>query len=140
MRPKFEWDQSDPDPGTNYTYAEFDILYEDGTPVLPTIQHWQGTTANHNSFTIGSDLPSNRLLQIRVRVTDGYAWSAWSPYTWFIINRAPSASVTFPSGTESNPTIVLNNFRPVIGWNQSDPDTGYSFSYYQIQVAESSGE
>jgi hypothetical protein len=139
VRPKFEWDQSDPDPGTNYTYAEFDILYEDGTPVLPTIQHWQGTTANHNSFTIGSDLPSNRLLQIRVRVTDGYAWSAWSPYTWFIINRAPSASVTFPSGTESNPTIVLNNFRPVISWNQSDPDTGYSFSYYQIQVAESSG-
>lgn len=139
VRPKFEWDQSDPDPGTNYTYAEFDILYEDGTPVLPTIQHWQGTTANHNSFTIGSDLPSNRLLQIRVRVTDGYAWSAWSPYTWFIINRAPSASVTFPSGTESDPTIVLNNFRPVIGWNQSDPDTGYSFSYYQIQVAESSG-
>jgi hypothetical protein len=140
LTPTLEWDQSDPDPGTYYTYVEIDIFYADGiTKVRPTINGWQGTYATHNSLLVDADLPAGVPMQVSVRVTDGFAWSQWSSTTWMLINRAPTAAMTYPDGTYASPTIIQNILRPVFAWNQSDPDSPTTYSDYQIQVADAGG-
>src|SRR5690606_33404894 len=48
------------------------------------------------------------------------------------------ATLTFPTGTSSNPTIV-DTLRPTIRWNQTDPDAGAIFEYFEVEITTNTG-
>ncbi|SDO28184.1 PKD domain-containing protein [Paenibacillus sp. yr247] len=91
LRPTFQWNQTDPDLGTTFTYFQMQITNEANDAVLDTGQFYQGTTSNLGSWKSNQDLPAGQKLRVRVRVFDGVAWSDYSAQTWFYINRAPVA-------------------------------------------------
>jgi PKD repeat protein len=92
LRPTFQWNQTDPDSGTTFTYFQMQITNEaNNVMVQDTGQFYQGTTSNLGSWMINQDLPAGQKLRVRVRVFDGVTWSDYSAQTWFYINRAPVA-------------------------------------------------
>lgn len=91
-RPTFQWTQTDPDPGTTFTYFQVQVTNEaNDVVVLDSGQFYQGTASNVGSWQVSRDLPPGQKLQVRVRVFDGIVWSEYSAQTWFYINRAPVA-------------------------------------------------
>lgn len=91
-RPTFQWTQTDPDPGTNFSYVQVQITNESNDVlVLDSGQMYQGTVSSEGSWQASRDLPSGQKLRVRVRVFDGVVWSDYSAQTWFYINRAPIA-------------------------------------------------
>ncbi|MFC0212298.1 PKD domain-containing protein [Paenibacillus chartarius] len=123
VRPTFTWSQTDPDPGTIFSYFEIQVRNEDNTVmVLTSGEHWQNTSSSSGSFAVDKDLPYGQLLRVRVRVYDGLAWSAWSPDKWFRINRAPIADFDWaPKPIWEGDAVHFTNL-------SSDPD-GDSLSY-----------
>ncbi|WP_171683581.1 glycoside hydrolase family 78 protein [Paenibacillus planticolens] len=92
LRPTFQWTQTDPDPGTRFSYFQIQITNESNdVMVLDTGQLYQGTAAAQGSWQADRDLPPGQKLRVRVRVLDGTAWSDYSEQTWFYINRPPAA-------------------------------------------------
>src|SRR5690606_14684016 len=73
-------------------------------------------SATSNSWTPSTDVPAGQKLKVRVRVHDGYVWSAWSNYTWFRVNRPPVADFTWsPNPVWEGDTLTLTN-------TSTDPD------------------
>ncbi|KIL38868.1 hypothetical protein SD70_23670 [Gordoniibacillus kamchatkensis] len=109
LRPTFVWNQTDPDPGTTFTYFELQVWDENNATLLLTSgQRWQGTIAASGSWAAAADLPVRQKLRVRVRVFDGRAWSAWSPDAWFLINRAPVADFDWsPKPAWEGDTLTL---------------------------------
>ncbi len=92
LRPTFEWNQTDPDPGTTFTYFQMQITNEaNDVLLLDSGQFYQGTVSNVGSWMVNQELPAGQKLRVRVRVFDGVTWSDYSAQTWFYINRAPVA-------------------------------------------------
>lgn len=54
-------------------------------------------------------------------------------------NTPPAASLTFPTGTETNPTLVYDT-QPTISWTQTDPDPGTTFRWFQVKIEEPMGD
>ncbi|WP_161409361.1 PKD domain-containing protein [Paenibacillus silvestris] len=91
-RPTFQWTQTDPDPGTTFSYVQVQITNESNDVlVLDSGQMYQGTASSEGSWQASLNLPSGQKLRVRARVFDGVVWSDYSAQTWFYINRAPVA-------------------------------------------------
>jgi hypothetical protein len=133
-RPTFRWTQTDSDPGTVFQRFQVQVTNENNTAfILDSGERAQSTTAASASWAPTTDLPTGQKLRVRVKVFDGVNWSAWSAQTWILINHAPTAVNTYPSGTQTAPTLVKTQ-RPAITWNQTDPDPGTLFEYFEAQV------
>ena len=92
LRPTFVWYQTDPDPGTVFSYFQIQVTNAANTvTLLDSGEFWQNTSAATGSWQASADLPAGQKLRVRVRVFDGHVWSDWSAQTWFYINRAPIA-------------------------------------------------
>ncbi|WP_309121745.1 CARDB domain-containing protein [Paenibacillus sp.] len=134
-RPTLRWSQTDADPGTVFTRFQLQVTNEANTlMVLDSGELAQNTTATAASWIPTSDLPTGQKLRVRVRVHDGTEWSAWSAQTWIFINHAPVASLTYPTGTQANPTVSPTP-RPIVRWTQTDPDPGTVFEYFEVEIS-----
>ncbi|MFB9753709.1 PKD domain-containing protein [Paenibacillus hodogayensis] len=132
-RPQLTWNQYDPDLPYGAVFQQYrvQIRREDGSLVYD-YGAAQWTQATAQSMTVTADLPTGEPLQVQVQVSDGMLWSDWSNIGWLRINMAPTAEVTYPSGTQANPTI--DGPEPLLRFNQYDPDPNTMFSKYQLQV------
>ncbi|MCS7458813.1 hypothetical protein N0M98_01560 [Paenibacillus doosanensis] len=82
---------------------------------------------------------------VAMAVADEYnAWSDWYEQTIDICsgcqaapNHPPSVTLTFPIGSQSNPTPV--SLQPTIYWNQSDPDPNTVFELFDLNVKDEWG-
>ncbi|WP_010277376.1 glycoside hydrolase family 78 protein [Paenibacillus senegalensis] len=78
-------------------------------------------------------------------VGDEYgAWSDWYEQDIRVTapvspNRPPSAALTYPAGSRTNPTMVTT-LRPAITWNQSDPDPGTVFERFDVLIRNEAGQ
>jgi hypothetical protein len=134
-RPALRWNQTDVDPGTVFTRFQVQVTNEANTAtVLDSGEQAQHTTATAAQWIPTSDLPTGRKLRVRVRTFDGAEWSAWSAQTWLFINNAPAAELTYPTGTQANPTVSPTP-RPTIRWSQTDPDPGTVFEYFEVEIS-----
>lgn len=134
-RPALRWNQTDVDPGTVFTRFQLQVTNESNTvTVIDSGELSQNATATTAQWTPMSDLPAGQRLRVRVRVFDGAEWSAWSAQTWLLINNAPAAELTFPTGTQAIPT-VSSTPRPTIRWSQTDPDPGTVFDYFEAEIS-----
>lgn len=133
-KPTLYWKQTDPDPGTVFKKYQLQVTNATNTSmVLDSGELNQNTVYQTNSWIPTVNLPAAQKLRVRVRVNDGTDWSDWSPQTWFMINNPPAASLTFPTGTKANPTIVSSR-KPTITWSQTDPDPGAVFACYEVEI------
>ncbi|WP_199624397.1 PKD domain-containing protein [Paenibacillus alkalitolerans] len=134
MRPLLRWQQTDADPGTVFRGFQLQITNESNTAyILDSGELGQSTSSTAASWTPTSNLPTGQKMRVRVRVNDGADWSAWSAQTWLFINNAPTATITYPTGSQAQPTIVETK-RPAITWTQTDPDPGTVFQYYEVEI------
>ncbi|MCZ8515156.1 PKD domain-containing protein [Paenibacillus filicis] len=138
VRPQFIWSQTDPDPGTTFTYFQLQVANAANAVAMDTGNVWEGTTSTTGYFTPGMDMPTNEPMRVRVQVMDGYAWSGFSPDAWMIINRPPTVALTFPTGTYAAPNVIGTG-TPTISWIQGDPDPQVIFTAYQVQVLSEGG-
>nr|WP_255807654.1 PKD domain-containing protein [Cohnella mopanensis] len=91
-RPVFRWVQTDADPGTVFKKYQIQIINEyNSNFIADSGELNQNTSATTATWTMTTDLPTGKKMQIRVRVNDGIEWSNWSPRTWFMINSPPIA-------------------------------------------------
>ncbi|MFK7694431.1 PKD domain-containing protein [Paenibacillus sp. HJGM_3] len=135
-RPTIQFTQVDADAGT--VFQGGDVLIQDASGNLVYSAGMnQNTTANLQSFTVTTDLPTGVPLQVKVRTTDGSAVSAWSNIGWMLINSRPSAAVTQPLGTYGNPGV--GGLRPLIGFRLTDPEPGTVFSQFQVWIGREDG-
>ncbi|OCT11995.1 hypothetical protein A8709_29500 [Paenibacillus pectinilyticus] len=132
VHPTITWNQVDPN-GFNLTGYEVRILDEYGAPVTASGMVSQNKYNGSQSWDVPLALTLGVKYQVQVRVEDIYNWSAWSNIGWMQVNSPPSANMTVPNGTKDAPDIV-NTVRPTLRWNQSDPDPGTTFQYFQIQI------
>ncbi len=131
--PILQWTQTDADAGTVFKKYHIQGFNEAGTVIIDTGERSQNTSSTTASFTPAANLPTTQKLQFRVRTNDGLEWSSWSAMKWILINNAPTAALTYPTGTQTNPTILTTK-RPSIRWNQTDPDTDVVFRMYEVQI------
>lgn len=131
LRPTFEWIQTDPDPGTIFTYFQMQITNEaNDVLLLDSGQFYQGTNANVGSWMVNQELPAGQKLRVRVRVFDGVTWSDYSAQTWFYINRAPVAEFDWtpkPVWEGDVVTSINSSFDPdgdvlAYAWKLEQPD------------------
>jgi hypothetical protein len=137
LTPTVTWTQGDPDPGTIFGQARILVKDEWGNTVIDrTLQ--QNTSSTTGQWQLDTALFIGAKYQVQVMVSDdGGLWSPWSNVGWMITNRPPEAYLSYPYGTQSDPTVV-NTLRPTFSWSQTDPDPGTVFQYFQIQVADES--
>lgn len=136
-KPKLYWNYSDQDGDSQVRYQLQITQASSGSTVLDTgVQ-----TGSHVEWTPAYDLPIDTVLAVRIRVDDGYEWSDWSSNKYLIIdlNDPPVAEVTFPTGSQSSPTIVSTT-RPTISWKQTDPDAGTIFTGYALKFTDAYGQ
>ncbi|GIP38072.1 hypothetical protein J31TS4_13520 [Paenibacillus sp. J31TS4] len=136
-RPVLEWKQSDPDPGTVFTYFQLQITRaSDGRMVLDSGEHWQQTTDAKGQWAVPTDLPAGEKLKVRVRVYDGLSWSDWSAPVWMLINRPPTADFDW------SPQPVWEGDTVRVVSRAEDPDGDpltYSWQIVTAQGTESGG-
>ncbi|HZG56303.1 PKD domain-containing protein, partial [Paenibacillus sp.] len=132
--PTLQWSQTDADPGTVFRMFQLQVTNEaNTTTVLDSSELNQNTSSTTGSWTPTTLLPSAQKLRVRARTNDGMEWSAWSAQRWILINNAPAAGLTYPTGTQANPTILTTK-RPTIAWTQTDPDTDAVFRGYEVEI------
>ncbi|MCP1312076.1 PKD domain-containing protein [Paenibacillus tyrfis] len=137
--PTMSWIQNDID-GQNLKAFRLQVIqrYEDGKEnVVYDVTRNQDNPPGPRDFTVDSHLPHGVLLYAKVMVSDGDLWSNWSNIGWFRINFAPVAELTFPTGTYDNPSI--GGVKPLITWNQTDPDPDTTFTKYHLIIAKEDG-
>ncbi|MGG1551372.1 PKD domain-containing protein [Paenibacillus ferrarius] len=83
-------------------------------------------------------LDSTRTYKVRVRVKDEKgAWSEWSE-KYMRSGYPPSAQLTFPNGTQANPTPIIDGLLK-LSFNQSDPDVPTIYTNYQYRILDEYG-
>ncbi|NQX61562.1 PKD domain-containing protein [Paenibacillus qinlingensis] len=139
LTPTNTWNQTDPDPGT--TFAAFQVVIKDelGNVVVDSGIKPQGTSSTTQEWITSQTLAQGQKYQVQVRVSDGIAWSPWSNVGWMITNRQPTAIMLEPNGTQASPTR-FSTLRPTLKWNQTDPDPGTTFTYFQIQITNETND
>ncbi|UUZ84336.1 PKD domain-containing protein [Paenibacillus sp. P26] len=139
LQPTITWNQSDPDAGTVYSTFDLEIRDASGNCYECIYNRVMNTTNNAWSWTMDTPLLYGEKYQVRVRVSDGEYLSPWSNIGWMRTNSPPATYMTNPSGTQADPTMV-NTLRPTLTWNQSDPDPGTVFQYFQIQITNEAND
>ncbi|WP_429312288.1 hypothetical protein [Paenibacillus mucilaginosus] len=139
LRPTIAWNQADLDPNTIFSIYDLNIKDEAGNCVRCLTNRPMDTQNGSWTWPMDTDLQMGKKYQVQVRVSDGTAWSQWSNVGWMQTNRPPSVVMTYPSGTQDNPTIS-NTLRPTLTWNQTDPDPGAQFDYFQIQITNEAND
>lgn len=139
QQPTNVWNQTDPDAGT--TFAAFQVVIRDelGNVFVDSGIKPQGTPATTQEWMTSQALAQGQKYQVQVRVFDGMDWSAWSNIGWLITNRPPSATMLDPNGTQAAPTRYTT-LRPTLQWNQTDPDPGTTFTYFQMQITNEAND
>ncbi|MFH5182138.1 hypothetical protein ACHHV8_05590 [Paenibacillus sp. TAB 01] len=133
LTPTIRWNQTDPDPGTTFTAFHLRLKNESGNEVDDIQNQPMNTTDTSWSWTLDKPLEMGKRYQTDVQVSDGFAWSAWSNIGWMITNSPPQAYMSFPYGTQDQPTMI-NTLRPTLQWSQSDPDAGAVFEHFELQI------
>ncbi|AIQ70919.1 RCC1 domain-containing protein [Paenibacillus graminis] len=82
--PSMGWTQND-SAGTIFTGFQVQILDEAGEVVLDSRTVVQNTTSNTAGWTVTDNLPTYKLLMVKVKVFDGTLWSEWSENCYLII-------------------------------------------------------
>jgi hypothetical protein len=132
LRPRFQWRQTDADPGTTFTAFQLKIADESGTILLDTGELSQNSSAELAEWTSASDLPPRKKLQVQVRVYDGFAWSGWSASVWFLIDRSPIANFDWlPKPVWEGDAVRLTNL-------SIDPDNDSLTSTWTIATPNGS--
>ncbi len=134
LRPTIDWTAGDPDSSFGARIKAYRVLIQRANG---DVAYDSGTKSGDwalggQSMKVPLDLPTNIPLKVMVRVYDGDLWSEWSNEEWLFINRRPTAIITYPSGTQSTPTIVARY--PSIVFTQSDPDPGAVFPLFRVEV------
>ncbi|SDI97210.1 CARDB domain-containing protein [Paenibacillus naphthalenovorans] len=133
LQPTIRWNQADANPGTIFTVFNLMIKDEAGFCVECLNHQVMDTTAASWAWTMENRLLMGQKYSAQVQVSDGEAWSGWSNIGWMTTNRPPEAYMSYPYGTQANPTIA-NTLRPTLAWSQTDPDPGTLFTHFQIQI------
>ncbi|WP_248930502.1 CARDB domain-containing protein [Paenibacillus hamazuiensis] len=133
LQPTITWNQYDPDPGTIFTTFNLTIKDQWGNCTECFNNRSMNTTQNNWAWTMDTKLSMGGKYQVQVQVCAGEKCSDWSNVGWMITNRAPSASMAYPSSTSSSYPDMTNLLRPTVGWYQSDPDPGTTFTYFRFQ-------
>ncbi|MCL6456418.1 MAG: hypothetical protein K6T85_00280 [Gorillibacterium sp.] len=137
LRPTITWNTSDPDAGQTTKTYQLIVANAAGVTKYDSGQVNGSWAFGRQSVAVGTNLPTNVPLQVKVRVYDGDLWSEWSGVEWLFINRKPTAVITYPNGSASNPTVV--DRKPVITWDQTDPDADGEFVKFQLEVYNAAG-
>ncbi|WP_217635233.1 hypothetical protein [Paenibacillus sp. yr247] len=135
LRPTITWDQKDEAAG-RIAYQQVRVMAKDGTIVASAdiSVPFADRTKLSDSWTMNVDATRGAKLKVQVRVmNEQSAWSTWSNVGWFTTNSPPVATMTTPSGTQATPTMFTTT-KPTFEWTQTDPDTGTTFSHFEIQV------
>ncbi|NHN30186.1 glycoside hydrolase family 78 protein [Paenibacillus agricola] len=80
---------------------------------------------------------------VAMAVQDEYkAWSDWYEQTLDIDipaapNHPPTVQLTFPTGTQANPTLV--SLQPTVTWSQGDIDPGTIYSTFNLNIKDEWG-
>jgi hypothetical protein len=135
-QPIIYWTQTDNEVA-QFNWFSIEVRREDGSLIFPTpfspTHYYQGTTSATNQFQIPMKLPTKEKLQVRMFVTDhADIWSDPSNTVWLIINYPPTVTMTFPTGSQANPTP--GNPTPLITWTRSDPDSDTAFTKRRILI------
>lgn len=127
--PTITWNQTDPDPNTVFQKYQLHIVNEPNTTVVyDSGEVSRRTSATEMGYTVDEPLPSGQKLRVRVRVFDGYVWSAWSADTWMMINRPPVADFDWsPKPVWEGDIVYLNN-------GSTDPDGDDLTSVWEIRT------
>jgi hypothetical protein len=119
--PAVSFNEWDPDPANIFTRYRVQFLNETGTQVL----HDSGEVSQRldaqwgtMKYSVPADqpLPAGEKVQVRVRVYDGYVWSAWSAPAWLLVNRPPKAEFDW------QPKPVWEGDRVTLISRSADPD------------------
>lgn len=133
VTPTIKWNHTDvnSDPQSRYQL----LIYRTSDNAL--IKSYGPVTSTAKSrFVASGVLQKHTNYYARVRIFDGYDWSAYSSRKYFLTNRLPSAAITFPSGTNaSNATGAQVPF--TMTWNYSDPDS-HAQNRYQVRIYKAS--
>ena len=129
VNPTITWTRSDPDPDTLYTAYELvaESIYTGGWGGVSISERISGAKAELTKEVNGSFFATqvwgstDYKYRVKIRVKDETEWSDWSNVGWFSSILPPSATLTFPLGTQDNPTYVPT-LRPTITWDQNDPN------------------
>jgi hypothetical protein len=139
-QPTVGWNQFD---GDGDVFKVFEVVVADGNggQIYDSGEMLQWTTQNNNIYwQLPVQLERGVKYQVRVKVSDGEDWSAWSNLGWMTINSPPSVEILSPAGvTQETPTLIVDNLRPVIEWKQTDPEANHWNKYY-IEILNSSEE
>lgn len=130
VNPTITWTRSDPDPDTLYTAYELvaEAIYTGGWGGVSISERISGAKAELTKEVNGSFFATQvwgntaTKYRVKIRVKDETEWSDWSNVGWFSSILPPSATLTFPLGTQDNPTYVPT-LRPAITWDQKDPNS-----------------
>ncbi|WP_176835452.1 MULTISPECIES: CARDB domain-containing protein [unclassified Paenibacillus] len=134
LKPTISWNQSDPDPGTTFSVFNLSIRDEAGVCIECLSGQAMYTQQGSWAWTMEQLLTMGRKYQVQVQVADdGNLHSPWSHIGWMATNSPPSAYMSYPWGTQAEPTVV-STLRPTLTWSQTDPDPGTVFDYFQIQI------
>ncbi|MFC3749291.1 RCC1 domain-containing protein, partial [Paenibacillus sp. GCM10012306] len=83
-KPTIGWTQVDA-AMTTFTGYQVQVLDESGVVILDSGVQATNTLLTSNTWTVTTALSTFKKLQVRVKVTDGAAWSEWSAVTWMIL-------------------------------------------------------
>ncbi|MEK3698235.1 hypothetical protein NYE33_14835 [Paenibacillus sp. FSL R10-2199] len=91
-KPTIGWTQADA-AVTTFTGYQVQVLDESGAVVLDSEVQVSSTLLDNNTWAVSTALPAGKKLQVRVKVTDGAAWSEWSSVKWMMINTVQTKNL-----------------------------------------------
>ncbi|WP_158289653.1 CARDB domain-containing protein [Paenibacillus flagellatus] len=125
--PTLVWNQADPDPGTVFVKYQIVVADEANAIVYDSGETFQNTSSNTYSHAVRTSLPPGKKLRVRVRVNDGYGWSAWSDDKWMLTNRPPMPDFDWtPKPIWEGDTVHIVNL-------STDPDGDALASVWDIR-------
>ncbi|WP_139491801.1 hypothetical protein [Brevibacillus dissolubilis] len=135
--PALQWSYSDADGDAQKAYQI--EVYNNSTGALVCTTNRVNSTASSWTYS-GATLNWFTTYKWRIKTWDALEGeSAWSDYSYFIPNRAPTTpGITAPRGTSTVPVLVPT-LTPVMQWTFADPDPGDTPTAYQIEVYNNAG-
>ncbi len=119
-RPSFDWD---PVAGATQYILQVSASTNFGSLLLNSI-------VSTTDYTMTKDLPQNQSLHWRVRAKNTLVLGAWSASLSFTTGNPPTVPVLVA------PTInlLVQDYTPLLNWNNSTSPNGTAFKQYEVQV------